>query len=85
MAANTVVTVQNNPSKKYVLIDKTANGSVTINGLASSDDAIVLIFKDDDGYWSSTPDDIAYSGVPINDDGDDLEFVGIGILESLVG
>lgn len=85
MAANTLVTVDNYPSQKYVLLDQNANGGVRINGLAANNEAIILIFNDGDGYYGCTADDIAYNGVPINDDGDDLEFVGVGILESLVG
>lgn len=85
MAGNTVVTPYNDPSKKYVLLDSNANGSVRINGLASDENSIVLIFNDDDGYYSCPASDIAYYGVPINGNGDDLEFVGVGILESLVG
>jgi hypothetical protein len=85
MAANTLVTVDNYPSQKYVLLDSNANGTVRINGLASHEEAIILIFKAGDGYYGCTADDIVYVGAPIDDDGgDDLEFVGVGILESLV-
>lgn len=75
---------QNRKGDAYYILSDLLENNKTCNVLSSED--IVGIFIDEEGdFWCADYEELVISGVPINSEtGNDMTYVGIGILCSRV-